>query len=109
MNVLVESIGNTVVINLEGEMMLGYEANDFHEAVRNAIEENKKKIIVDLSNVKFISSWGIGILIYGYTTTLNAGGQFILAAVPEKVKEVIKNVRLDTIFTQQPSVQDALK
>jgi anti-anti-sigma regulatory factor len=43
--------------------MLGYKANDFHEAVDNAVNK-KKQIIIDLSNVQFILSWGIGILTY---------------------------------------------
>ncbi len=108
MNIVIEDLGKAVVINLEGEMMLGYEANEFHEAVRNSIDGNKKKIIVDLKNVKFISSWGIGILIYGYTTTMNAGGQFKLAGVPGNVKEVIKKVKLDNVFQQFSSVEEAL-
>lgn len=108
MNIMIEDLGKAVVINLEGEMMLGYEASDFHEAVRNSIDDDKKKIIVDLKNVKFISSWGIGILIYGYTTTMNAGGKFELASVPNNVKEVIKKVKLDSIFPQFASVEEAL-
>lgn len=108
MNIHIEDRGDTRIINLEGEMMLGYEANEFHETIRNALDESKKEIIVDLGNVKFISSWGIGILIYGYTTTINAGGHFKLASVPDNVHEVMKKVKLDSIFPQFSSVQDAL-
>jgi anti-anti-sigma factor len=64
MEVKTNETENGVVITLEGEMMLGYSANDFHEAIKNAIDNNKKKIVVDLSKVQFITSWGIGILIY---------------------------------------------
>ena len=62
---------NGSIIKLTGRMMLGYEANDFQNAVLDAIEKNKKNIVIDLSEVKFISSWGIGILMHGYTTTIN--------------------------------------
>ncbi len=98
-----------VVITLEGEMMLGYEANDFHEAIENAIEHNKKKIVVDLSNVEFISSWGIGILMYGYTTATNKGGEFKLAAVSEKINEILTKTKLDTVFEKFATVEEALK
>ena len=97
-----------VVIKLEGEMMLGYSANDFHEAIENAMEKNKKKIVIDLSEVKFISSWGIGMLMYGYTTTTNYGGKFRLAAVSEKILEVFRKIKIDNFFEQYTSVEEAL-
>jgi anti-sigma B factor antagonist len=98
-----------VVIKLEGEMMLGYSANDFHEAIKNAIEKNKKKIVVDLSDVQFISSWGIGILIYGYTTTTNYGGKFRLAAVSEKISAALKKIKIDNVFEKYVTVEEALR
>ena len=98
-----------VVITLEGKMMLGYEANDFHEAIENAIEREKKKIVVDLSNVQFISSWGIGILMYGYTTATNKGGEFKLAGASEKINEILKKTKLDTVFEKFATVEEALR
>jgi anti-sigma B factor antagonist len=109
MKVEVNETENAVVIKLHGEMMLGYEANDFHEAIRSSVTNNKKKVVVDLSEVKFISSWGIGILIHGYTTATNAGCSFNLAAVPEDVKETFKKIKVDTIFQQYNSVEEALR
>ncbi len=99
---------NGVVITLEGEMMLGYSANDFHESIEHAIEINKKKIVVDLSNVQFISSWGIGILMYGHTTTTNLGGEFKLAGVSDKISEIFKKIKIENIFRQYKSVEEAL-
>jgi anti-sigma B factor antagonist len=108
MKINIEERDDAVIINLIGEMMLGYEANDFHEAILNAVDHNKKKIVVDLSNVKFISSWGIGILVYGYTTATNSGGEFKLAAVPTKIDEVLKKTKLDKIFEKYATVEEAL-
>ena len=109
MEVKTNETENGVVITLEGKMMLGYEANDFHEAIENAIERDKKKIVVDLSNVQFISSWGIGILMYGYTTATNKGGEFKLAAVSEKINDILIKTKLDKIFDKYTSVEEALK
>jgi len=108
MKVNVNETEKAVIIKLEGEMMLGYEANDFHEAVRSSIEKNKN-VLVDLSEVKFISSWGIGILIHGYTTATNGGSKFSLAAVPKNVKETFQKIKIDSIFKQYNSVDEALK
>lgn len=109
MKVNITETDKAIIINLQGEMMLGYEANDFHEAVRNCIEKNKKNIVVDMREVKFISSWGIGILIHGYTTATNGGSTFNLASVPKNVKEVFQKIKIDSIFSQFNSVEEALK
>jgi anti-anti-sigma factor len=109
MQVQTKDYDDAVVISLIGKMMLGYEANDFHETIRNAIDNDKKKIIVNLSNVQFISSWGIGILVYGYTTTTNSGGEFKLAAVPQIIDEALKKTKLDSIFEKFATVEEGLK
>lgn len=108
MKVQVNETESAVVIKLEGEMMLGYEANDFHEAIQTSIEKNKKNIVVDMCEVKFISSWGIGILIHGYTTATNAGGSFKLACVPANIKETFVKIKIDSIFQQYRNVAEAL-
>ena len=109
MKVNITETDNAVIIKLQGEMMLGYEANDFHEAISSTIEKNKKTIVVDLCEVKFISSWGIGILIHGYTTATNAGGSFKLACVPDNIKETFSKIKVDKIFLQYNNVEEALK
>ena len=109
MKVHTKEYDDAVVISLTSEMMLGYEAQDFHDAITSSLEKNKKKIVVDLSNVKFISSWGIGILMYGYTTTTNLGGEFKLAAVSEKIIEMLEKTKLDKVFAKYASVEEALK
>jgi len=109
MKVSIKETANAVIIELKGEMMLGYEANDFHEAIQNTIEKGKKTIVIDMCEVKFISSWGIGILMYGYTTATNGGGAFKLACVPENIKETFSKIKVDKIFQQYDTVEEALK
>ena len=109
MQVQMKEMDNAVVISLTGEMMLGYEAQDFQDAISGSLENNKKKIVVDLSNLEFISSWGIGILIHGYTTVINHQGSFTLAAVPDIVNDALQKTKLDTIFKKFDSVEEALR
>jgi anti-anti-sigma factor len=109
MKISIRETEHTLVVRPEGKMMVGPEANDFHEAIVNALENHKKKIIVDLSEVIYISSWGIGILMYGYATTKSSGGKFILASVSDKISNVLKTIKLDEIFEIYPTVGAALK
>ena len=108
MKVSTRDEGTATIVKLEGEMMLGYEANDFHQAINEAVDGNKKKIVVDLKNVQFISSWGIGMLIHGYTTAKNREIDFVLAAVPDKVSKVLEVTKLSSVFQKHSTVEAAL-
>ena len=107
MKVKTRETEDAVIINLEGEMMLGYEANDFHEAINLSVEKKKKNIVIDLCEVKFISSWGIGILIHGYTTATNEGISFKLACIPDNIKQTFAKIKVDKIFQQYVNVAEA--
>jgi len=109
MEVKITETTDAVIIKLEGELKLGSEAIEFQEAIRDCVEKNKRNVIVDLSAVRFISSWGIGMLIHGYTTAQNRGTSFKLAAVPNMINETFKKIKVDNIFTQFNSVEEALK
>ena len=49
MKVTTRDEGTATIVKLEGEMMLGYEANDFHQAINDAVDGNKKKIVGSLN------------------------------------------------------------
>jgi len=87
------------VIKFNIDQILGYEAQEFQDAVLNSLEQQIDCIIVDLSSVKFISSWGIGMLIHGLATTRNRGGDFKLAGLADNVMQVFQKVKIDTVFS----------
>jgi len=58
---------------------------------------------------KFISSRGIGILMYGYTTAANLDSIFKIACAPKSIKEIFQKIKIDTIFQQFNSLEEALK
>jgi anti-sigma B factor antagonist len=87
------------VIKFNIDQILGYEAQEFQEAVLNSLDQKVTCIIVDLSTVKFISSWGIGMLIHGLATTRNRGGEFKLAGLAENVMQVFQKVKIDTVLS----------
>jgi len=86
------------VIKFEVDQVLGYEAQDFQDALLNSLEQKVNCIIVDLSSVKYISSWGIGMLIHGLATTTNRGGIFRIAGLADNVMEVFQKVKIDTVL-----------
>lgn len=96
------------VIKFNIDQILGYEAQEFQDAVLNSLDQQIDCIIVDLSSVKFISSWGIGMLIHGLATTRNRGGEFRLAGLAEGVRDVFHKVKIDTVLEIYSDVQNAI-
>jgi anti-sigma B factor antagonist len=86
------------IIKFNIDQVLGYEAQEFQDAILNSLEQKVNCIIVDLSHVKFISSWGIGMLIHGLATTANRGGEFKLAGLADNVMQVFQKVKIDTVL-----------
>jgi anti-sigma B factor antagonist len=107
MNVSVKETSNATIIKIEIEQMLGYSGTEFQEAVMNSIKSNKKCIIVDLSKVTFISSWGLGMIMSGLTTSQNNGKEFCIAGCSEKIKSSFSKTKLDTVFEFYDNVEDA--
>lgn len=76
------------------------------EVVSDAIEDGDKNFVIDLSEVRYISSSGIGLLITMLTKMRNKGGEVYLTAPSEHVKKLLIITKLNNIFTVFDSVED---
>lgn len=108
MIVSIKELSNVTIVKVEEEQMLGYSGTDFQEAVMNSIKSDKKYTIVDLSKVTFISSWGLGMIMYGFTSAQNNGKEFMCAGVSEKVRNSFSKTKLDTVIKLYDSVEEAM-
>lgn len=97
-----------VVVELKGNVMGGPEAQDFHDTLKKQLEGGKKNIVVDLSDVKFMNSSGLGMLISGYTSVKNQDGVLKLANATEKINSLLVITKLITIFEHYESVDEAV-
>lgn len=104
----VEKYG-AVVIELKGNVMGGPEAQEFSDLLHKLLEEDKKNVIIDLAETKFMNSSGLGMLISGYTTVKNGGGAMKLANATEKIESLLVITKLITIFEHFTSVDEAVE
>lgn len=109
MNTKVHEKYNAAVVELSGKIEGGPFASEFKTTLLNLLKENKKNIVVDMSHIKFINSNGIGILVGGYTTVKNGGGNLKLVNSGDKVKGVLSITKLNQVFTNYNSVEEALQ
>ncbi len=76
--------------------------------VRELVEGGKRKILLNLAEVQYIDSAGVGELVNTYTTVRGAGGELKIASLTKRVHDVIQITRLYTIFDVQPDERAAL-
>lgn len=100
---------NAVVIQLKGNVMGGPEAAELNELLHKFLDSSKKNVIIDLADVKFMNSSGLGMLISAFTTMKNGGGNLKLANATEKIQSLLLITKLVTIFENFDSVDEAVK
>lgn len=108
MKVKTREAGKVVVFEISGQVMGGPDADTFHDLVKNHISQGKKQILVNLGKVSWINSTGLGILIAGYTSVQDAGGQFKLANISGRIESILMVTKLAGIFESYESEEEAL-
>ena len=90
---------NTVtVVDLEGKLILGEECNALRQQVKQLLATNKKKILLNLGNITFIDSTGVGTLVSAFTSTKAQEGELKLVNLTKKFYETLQVTRLLTVF-----------
>ncbi len=98
-----------VVIELKGNVMGGEDTKEFNDLLHKLINEGKNRIIVDLGEVKFMNSSGLGMLIGGLTTVKKANGSYKLAKITDKIESLLIITKLITIFETYDSLDAAIE
>ena len=86
------------VLVLEGRIVLGVESSSFPEKVKSLLAAGKKKIVLDLANVSYIDSAGLGALVAAFHSARSQGGILKLANLGQKFNEVLQMTKLMTVF-----------
>lgn len=110
MNVNVESSleKNNFILRLSGDLIGDESGPKLMGLVSDSIQEGAKNCVIDLRNVRYISSSGIGVLITILTKMRNVGGEVFLSAPSEHVKKLLIITKLNNIFTVFDTLEEAL-
>jgi anti-sigma B factor antagonist len=90
--------GNVTILDLSGRITIGEGSVQLREAVRRLLEQGHKNLLIDLGQVDYVDSSGIGELVSCYTTTKNQGGQLKLLNLTKKIKDLLSITKLLTVF-----------
>jgi anti-sigma B factor antagonist len=88
--------------------MGGKETTDVHEKIKTLVQEGFKNVVIDLADVKWMNSSGLGMMMSALTTVTGAGGVLKIANVTEKVESLLMITQLTKIFHNYNSVEKAV-
>ncbi len=94
----VRKVGDVTVIDAVGRITLGEGASSFRDTIRELVSKGEKKIVLNLGDVTYIDSSGIGELVSAFTTVTNQGGQLKLLNLTKRIQDLLQITKLYTVF-----------
>ena len=91
-------VGDVAVIDVAGRITLGEGSSVLRDALRDLVSKGQKKVLLNLGEVSYIDSSGIGELVSGFTTVTNSGGALKLLNLNKRVKDLLQITKLYTVF-----------
>ncbi len=101
--------GNVTAISLGGSLLGEPDATNLRQAVYGLLDEGKREFVVDLGDLKYINSMGLGTLIASLTSIRNRGGDMCLARVRDKVEGILMITKLVKVFRVYETVERAVE
>jgi anti-sigma B factor antagonist len=100
--------GDVLVLILQGELMGGDDSGIFQDRIYQAIQENTVDVVVDMEQIKWMNSAGLGKIMAGLTTLRGSGGDLKLAHLSDRVRRPIEITKLDNVIQIFTSTEDAI-
>jgi anti-sigma B factor antagonist len=108
MQILTDQHEGRTILRLKEERLDAHNSGDLRDAILKLLEAGISHLIVDLSEVRFIDSSGLGALLSGYKNATLRSGSFVLAGLQPRVQSMFELTRLHRVFDIYPSVEDVL-
>jgi len=97
-----------VILEPKGKILGGPDATVLKEKLQSLIDSGKTRVVIDLADVDYMNSTGLGILISTLTTLRKANGELKLANVTEKIQSLLTITKLVTVFDDYETVDEAV-
>ena len=95
------------IVSLTGRIVLGLESASVEKQMTDLLARNEKKVVLDIGDVSYIDSTGMGVITLCFTMMKKAGGGLRIARAKEQVWRQFKITKLDTVLMFSPSVEAA--
>ena len=98
MKISTRQVDGVTIVDCSGRITLGEGSITLRDTVSQLLTKGQKKILLNLGDVTYIDSSGIGELVSGFTTVTNSGGSLKLLNLNKRVKDLLQITKLYTVF-----------
>ena len=98
MRATIRQVNSVNVVDLSGRITLGEGCSQLRELIRDMLSKGQNKLLLNLGDVTYIDSSGIGELVSAFTTVRNQGGELKLLNLTKKVHDLLQITKLYTVF-----------
>ena len=108
MNINIEEKGSTVLIEVKEERLDAHNSSELKTEMLSLFDEGKNNLVVDLKDVRFVDSSGLGSLVSGFKNASARNGNLKLSGLQPQVKSMFELTRLHRVFEIFPGAEEAL-
>ena len=101
-------VDGVAVVAMEGRIVLGEESTALRERVKSLLASGQKKIVLNMNNVTYIDSSGVGALVASHTSAKSQGATLKLCHLGSKFQEILQVTKLVTVFEVYPTEAEAI-
>ncbi len=104
-----KNIGDVCVLSPHGKIVIGDEVSALREKVKELLDGGNRNLLINLADVSYIDSTGVGALVGCYTTIRNQGGQMKLSNLSQRIRDILLVTKLLTVFDIYDSETEGAK
>jgi anti-sigma B factor antagonist len=101
------TVGERTILDVAGEVDV-YSAPTLRDRIADLLESSEPSLVINLSDVSFLDSTGIGTLVAGLNRAVQLGGTLSLVCDHDRILKLFRITGLDAVFTIHPTVEDAI-
>jgi anti-sigma B factor antagonist len=103
------AVGDVTVLDLKGRITLGDGDEILKDKVNSLVNQGRRKIVLNLADVPYVDSAGLGEIVRTYTTVSRQGGSLKLLSLTKKITDLLSITKLLTVFETFDSEADAVR
>ena len=108
MNLTTRTHQDITILYPEGKITLGDGDQELGEAVRTALEQGSRKLVINFDKVSYLDSSGVGEIVGCYTSIKNKGGELRICGLNSRIFGLIKMTSLHSVFEVKDTEEEAL-
>jgi len=101
--------GDVTILDLKGKMLIGEGDELLREKINNLVEGGKKKVLLNLADVPYVDSAGLGEIVRCYTTVSRKDGKLKLLNLTKRIHDLLSITKLLTVFETYDTEEEAIK